>query len=139
MPYMINTGRIVKIRGKEVDILPSLCLESGACFGCMAEECKRRPHLITALNSPGLPLAIGQVVETEAADSPLGIQLAQALLPPPLGFIAGFFLTRLVFPSSGEAARAFAGMACMILACALFYLYRRFKPAKTQARITRLI
>jgi positive regulator of sigma E activity len=136
---MINTGRVVKVRGKEADIQLSDCPENGVCFGCMAQECKRRPHLITALNSPGFPLGVGQLVEIEAADSPLGVQLVQALLPPPLGFIAGFFLTRLFFPSSGEAAGAFAGMVCMILACALLYLYRRVKPAKTQARITRLL
>jgi hypothetical protein len=136
---MINSGRVVKVRGKEADIQPFSRPEPGLCFGCMAEECKKRPHLITALNAPGLPLTIGQPVEIETADAPLGAQLVQALLPPPLGFTAGFFLTRLFFPSSGEAAAAFAGMVSMILACALFYLYRRAKPAKTQARITRLL
>jgi hypothetical protein len=43
------------------------------------------------------------------------LQGAAALLPPALGFAAGFTLTDLLFPLAGEGLRAAAGVVFMFL------------------------
>jgi hypothetical protein len=58
-------------------------------------------------------------------------QGAAALLPPALGFAAGFALTGLLFPLSGEGLRAAAGAALMFLCAAGVYLFRRPPPAES--------
>jgi sigma-E factor negative regulatory protein RseC len=110
-----------------------------ACFGCMNRECKRRQDPVIAQNSFNLPLRPGQQVETELLPIPVIIQALSALFPPCLGFAAGFFLTAALFPVSGEAAQAFGGVLLMFIAGTVFYLYRRFRPAKILHRIVRIV
>jgi positive regulator of sigma E activity len=86
------------------------------CESCMNRECKARQ---------GRNLEPGQLVETETGDSAAVIQAVPALLIPALGFIAGFFLTALAFPGSGEPARSASGVFLMGIAALGFYLYRR--------------
>jgi hypothetical protein len=54
-----------------------------------------------------------------------------ALLPPALGFAAGFVLTGLLFPLSGEGSRAAAGLVFMFLFAFGVYLFRRRSPAES--------
>jgi sigma-E factor negative regulatory protein RseC len=55
-------------------------------------------------------------------------QGAAALLPPVLGFAAGFTLTGLFFPLSGEGLRIGAGAAFMFLLALGIYLFHRPSP-----------
>jgi hypothetical protein len=55
-------------------------------------------------------------------------QGAAALLPPVLGFAAGFTLTGFLFPLSGENIRIGAGAALMFLLALGIYLFRRPSP-----------
>jgi sigma-E factor negative regulatory protein RseC len=55
-------------------------------------------------------------------------QGAAALLPPVLGFAAGFTLTGLFFPLAGEGQRIAAGAALMFLLALGIYLFRRPSP-----------
>jgi sigma-E factor negative regulatory protein RseC len=87
-------------------------------------ECKTRQGR-TAANPLGLPLNPGQTEETEIPPRVLAVQAVSALLPPVLGFIAGFFITALVFPGSGDPARSAGGALLMLLFALAFYRYRR--------------
>jgi hypothetical protein len=51
-------------------------------------------------------------------------QGAAALLPPALGFTAGFALTGLFFPLSGGEFRAAMGAALMFLSALIVYFFR---------------
>ncbi|MDR2748136.1 MAG: hypothetical protein LBB77_11910 [Treponema sp.] len=61
----------------------------------------------------------------------LFFQGAAVLLPPALGFAAGFALTGLFFPRSGEGSRAAAGLILMFLSAFGVYLFRRCSPAES--------
>jgi hypothetical protein len=58
-------------------------------------------------------------------------QAAAALLPPALGFAAGFILTGFFFPRSGEGPRAAVGVVLMFLFAFGVYLFRRGCPAES--------
>jgi sigma-E factor negative regulatory protein RseC len=95
--------------------------ESEACFGCMNSKCKAR-----------------QGSKTETTPSSMAIQAISALLPPILGFIAGFFLTALAFPGSGDPARSAGGALLMILSALAVYLYRRKNPVNTSPKVVQI-
>ena len=115
---MTETGTVREIKGNTAVIASD---KSAACFGCMNLECKSG-HLITAENPGTLPLETGQRVEVEASGTSLLHQAITAFLPPTLAFIAGFFITRRLFPEAGEAAAAFAGV--ILLFAAAFFVYK---------------
>jgi sigma-E factor negative regulatory protein RseC len=125
---MAEKGKIRGIEGNIVIIKPDM---GGSCFGCMNQECESGKTFIRAENPLSLPLETGQTVEVKVPDisvSVLGQTLA-AFLPPALGFIAGFFLARLLFPEAGEGA--FAGMGVIFFFATAFFIYmiRKRRPA----------
>ena len=130
---MIETGRIREIRGSTLIITRESPI---ACFSCMNAECKAKAITYTAENPAGLSLLPGQLVEPEAAASALRQGLA-ALLPPVLGFIAGYVLTGVLYPTAGEAARAAAGALALFAAAFACYVVRRRFPPKTIRRVIR--
>jgi sigma-E factor negative regulatory protein RseC len=132
---MTETGKIREIRGSTVYIARE---SDAACFGCMDRECKARSFSYSAENTPGLPLKPGQLVETKTAGSSLRQSLA-ALIPPPLGFVAGYLATGLVFPGSGEPPRAAGGALLFFAAAAVFYLFRRRYPPRIVREVVRVI
>jgi hypothetical protein len=86
------------------------------CMGCSLQK------------GPDCPLSARNRLP---ADSPrlisrrvLFFQGAAALLPPALGFAAGFVLTGLFFPPSGEGFRVAAGLVLMFLLASGLYLFR---------------
>jgi positive regulator of sigma E activity len=135
---MTETGKVREVREKTVIVAP----ERGAeCFGCMASECKGGAGLITAENPEGLPLKTGQTVEVVTVNASLLGQALIALLPPILGFLLGFNLTRLVFPFPTAPDGASAGMGVLFLFAAAFvvYLVRKKHPAGKGYMVTRII
>ncbi|MDR2808662.1 MAG: SoxR reducing system RseC family protein [Spirochaetaceae bacterium] len=120
-------GNVQNIKGKIVTIR---CRESDLCFGCLNHRCKEQSRLIAAKNSKALPLVLGQIVEVKAASSVLAKQIAAALVPPVLGFIAGFTVFGLFFPEAGEAPQVFCGLAGLFAAAFIVYRIRRHFPAQ---------
>jgi sigma-E factor negative regulatory protein RseC len=90
-------------------------------------------------NRDGLDLVHGQRVETGSAPRSLFAQGAAALIPPLLGFIAGFFLSGKIFPLSGEGLRAACGVLLLFAAAFGFYFFRRRFPPKDLPRILRVL
>ncbi|QQO11051.1 SoxR reducing system RseC family protein [Breznakiella homolactica] len=133
---MTEIGRISRIEGSAVTIKGG---EIGSCFGCMNQECKSNQRVFTAENSYNLPLAAGQVVETETPARSSIFQAAAAILPPALGFIAAFMLTGLLVPGSGDGARAAAGVLGMFLVSFIVYLIRKHLIPAAMPRITRIL
>ncbi|GHV76154.1 hypothetical protein AGMMS49942_09750 [Spirochaetia bacterium] len=132
---MTETGRIREIRGNTLTITRE---NSIACFGCMNAECKVKELSYNAENSAGLDLQPGQLVETEAVASAIKQGLA-VLLPPILGFIAGYVLTGVLFPSARDPSRAAAGVLLLFAAAFALYFIRRRFPPKTIRRVIRVV
>jgi sigma-E factor negative regulatory protein RseC len=132
---MTETGKIREIRGSTVYIARE---SDAACMACADRECKARSFSYSAENTPGLPLKPGQLVETKTAGSTLRQSLA-ALLPPPLGFVAGYLATALAFPGSGEPPRAAGGALLFFFAAAVFYRIRRRYPPRIVREVVRVV
>jgi sigma-E factor negative regulatory protein RseC len=129
---VIKTGRIRDITGDTVTLIEE---QSGACFGCMNRECSRPLRILRAGNPHRLPLSPGQTVEAEISRPSLIREALAILLPPILGFMAGYFLTGLLFPA-GEAA---GGVLCLLGTAFLLYRIRRWFPPGTNIRILRVV
>ena len=133
---MTERGRVREIKGDLITVIPDI---SASCFGCMKMECKSRGSLLKAENPKSLPLEPGQTVELRTPDASIAgqsilWQSITALLPPALGFTAGFSLTRLFFPETGEGAAAFIGVILLFLAAFIVYKIRKKIPAKEHLR-----
>ena len=120
------TGRVRSVSGKTVTIKP----ERPACFGCLNQECTEGFAPVTAENVNSLDLAPGQLVETGFSPRALLCQGAAALIPPLLGFIAGFVFTGILFPKSGDALRAACGALLLFAAAFGFYFFRKRFPSR---------
>jgi sigma-E factor negative regulatory protein RseC len=116
---MTEKGRIREIQERIIIVTPDI---GAACFGCMNTECRSRG--ISAENSFDLPLREGQIVEIAA---PPVTQVLTALLPPVLGFIAGYICAALFFPLAGEAVHAGAGVIFLFAAAFIVYAVRKRK------------
>jgi hypothetical protein len=132
---MTESGKILEISGKTVIIKPDL---GGICFGCMKEECRACGGIL-AENPLSLSLKAGLTVEVSAPGSPIFRQALAALIPPALGFTAGFFLTRLFFPEAGEGAAAGVGALFLFAAACVMFKVRAKIPAGKVFKVTRII
>ena len=127
-------GKIREIRENLIIIAPD---RSASCFGCMEMECKSKGGVLNAENPKALPLKIGQTVEIKIQGASFLSILKQsigALLPPALGFIAGFYFTRLFFPDIKEEAAVFIGVIQLFVTAFIVYKIRKKFPAKEYPR-----
>jgi sigma-E factor negative regulatory protein RseC len=118
-----------------------VCQGSGAeaaCFGCPGGECKKNPSPVTAENRNRLYLEPGLLVETGIPAITLFREISTAILPPLLGFAAGYFLAGLL-PSASDASCAAGGLLLFFVSAAAACLVRRRHPAKTRLEIRRVI
>ena len=132
---MIEQGSIESLSGALAAVRPK---SSAACFGCMNRRCKAGRELILAENHLGLPLTIGQVVETEFPAASAQLQAALALGPPVLGFIAGYLLAGIA-ASPSDPFRAFCGVTALFAAALIVYRIRRRFPPKNLQRVISII
>jgi len=130
------TGTIVAISNDVVTF--SQGIGSEVCFGCMEQECKGHVRHFIAKNSLGLSLNVGQVVEVEVPKTMLISQGLQVLLPPIIGFFAGFILTGIIFINSGEPARAMGGVVMFLFTGYVIYLVRKKIPQNTIPQVTKV-
>jgi sigma-E factor negative regulatory protein RseC len=132
---LIETGKVREIKGKLIIIAPD---KSAACFGCMNTECKPNGGLITAENPLDLPVETGWTVELRVPGISLASQALTAFLFPILGFIAGFFIIRRLFPEAGEGAAAAMGVIFLFVSAFVVYRARKKFPA-SRASVTAII
>jgi sigma-E factor negative regulatory protein RseC len=132
---MIETGRVKEIQGSSLLIDRESDIN---CFGCLDKECKARAYSYSAENAAGLDLRPGLLVETETAASPIRQGLG-ALLPPLLGFVAGYVVTGLAIPAAGEPLRAAAGALLLFAVAGALYLFRRRHPPRIIRRVVRVV
>ena len=133
---MTETGKVREIKGNTVIVVPDI---SAVCFGCMNQECKTGSRFITAENISALPIETGQTVEVKARDIPLLGQALAALLPPVMGFTAGFSLTRFFFPEAAEGAAAAMGVLFLFTAAFIVYKKTSEKSAAKAFTVTKII
>jgi len=142
---MTETGKISEINGKIVIIKPDL---GGICFGCIKEECGAcggsntggiNAGSIIAENLLSLSLKTGQTVEVSAPRASIFRQALAALIPPALGFTAGFFLTRFFLPNASEGACAAAGVIFLFVAAFIVYMVKKRKPLDKVYTITKIL
>jgi sigma-E factor negative regulatory protein RseC len=129
------TGKVLSISGKMAVIEPD---KPAGCFGCVNQECGGFTP-ITVENRDNLDLVPGQLVETGSKCRTLLRQGAAALIPPLLGFTAGFFLAGILFPQSGDGLRAACGALLLFAAALGVYFFRRQFPPKNIPRILRIL
>jgi hypothetical protein len=92
-----------------------------------------------AENPLALPLEAGQMVEMQVpAFFVLGQALA-ALLPPALGFGAGFGAARFLLPAAGEGTHTGIGAAALFAAAFGVYRLRKNNPPKRGYAVTCVI
>jgi sigma-E factor negative regulatory protein RseC len=105
----------------------------------MQQECKTRTRFLKANNPFHFPLAIGQAVKIETPKATLLGQGFTALFPPMVGFIAGFMLTGLLVPASGDPARAAGGVLGLFILAYLTYLIRKKHPAEMALQVVEIV
>ena len=132
---MTEKGTVREVKENIVIVAPD---KSAACFGCMNQECKGGGS-ITAENTLGLPLKTGQMVEVKAPGAGIFMQALTSFLPPALGFGAGYFLARLLFPKAGEGLFSFVGAIFLFAAAFVVYWVRKKFPAKREYMVTRIL
>jgi sigma-E factor negative regulatory protein RseC len=132
---MTETGTIKEIRGTTLIIARG---NDEACFGCPDNECKAKAFSYRAENTADLPLKPGQLVETETSASPFKQGLG-ALLPPALGFIAGYGAVGLAVPAAGEPLRSATGVLALFAVAGALYLVRRRHPPEILRRVVRVV
>ena len=135
---MTEKGMVRELKGSHVIVAPDT---SALCFGCMSQECKHHSGgvLITAENPQSLPLKPGQIVEVEAPGASILKQAMKALLPPALGFAAGYLLARHLFPAAGEGAAAGLGVVFLFAVAFIVYRIRKKFPASKEYKVNRII
>lgn len=125
---MIETGMVTEVSADTVVIA---LRETGACFGCTNRECRSNRRLLTVANPRRIPLKAGQEVQAEISAASGLMQALAVLLPPALGFIAGYIGTGLLFPPArGESAQAAGGVAGLFLTALAVYFIRKRLPPK---------
>jgi sigma-E factor negative regulatory protein RseC len=125
---VIETGIVTEVSADTVVIALK---ESGACFGCANQDCRSNRRVLTVENPRRIPLKPGQEVRAEISASSSLKQALGALLPPALGFIAGYIGTGLLFPAArGEPAQAAGGAALLFLTALAVYFIRKHLPPK---------
>jgi hypothetical protein len=87
--------------------------EDDMCFGCLKTECKDKD--IFASNKAKIKNAMNR------AEILIGLGI------PLLAFVLGFFLIYVLFPNSGDPARAIGGVVLMFCAGLGYYKYRSRK------------
>ncbi|AEF86039.1 hypothetical protein TREPR_2764 [Treponema primitia ZAS-2] len=132
---MIETGIVQEITGNTLTLIKE---NNIACFGCMSQECKEKAISFTAEKPTAMAVEPGQRVETETASSALKQGLG-ALIPPILGFIAGFLLTGALFPTAGDPPRAAGGALLLFAVAVSCYFYRRRFPLEAKRRVIRAL
>lgn len=133
---MQEVGRVLKIDGKTITIQGS---ELSGCFGCMNQECRANGHQFTAENGLGLDLSIGDVVEVRVSAGATAANAAAVLVPPIFGFAIVYAAVAFLAPSSGDAARAAAGVCGLFAGFLGVYLKRRGKQGASWPEILRVV
>ena len=133
---MTERGRITEI-GEEYVVIAAD--KSAACFGCLNMECKSNGGFIKAGNPASLPLKTGQMVEVKAPVRAILLQALAALLPPILGFTAGYAFAPLLFPAAGRGAAAAMGLFFLFTPAFIIYRIRKKYPASGEFTVTRII
>jgi sigma-E factor negative regulatory protein RseC len=125
---VIETGIVAEVSADTVVIALK---ESGACFGCANQDCRSNRRVLTVENPRRIPLKLGQEVRAEISASSSLKQALGALLPPALGFIAGYIGTGLFFPPArGEPVQAVGGAVLLFLTALAVYFIRKRLPPK---------
>jgi hypothetical protein len=105
----------------------------------MNQECRQKQGIVTAENKTGLPLSIGQRVET---CYPLKSALAQGLpllTMPFLACAAAYLVSGLISPVLGDPARAAIGTAALFAAGFALFVYRSKHPPQSRPQVVRII
>jgi sigma-E factor negative regulatory protein RseC len=100
------------------------------CYGCTKRDCRKKTGLVQAENRSGLPLSPGQIVTAVFPLRSALLQSLEAILPPVLGFFAGYLIP--AAGGAGDGWRIGGGLAGFF-AAALFPLVRgifRRRPHK---------
>jgi LPXTG-motif cell wall-anchored protein len=97
------------------------------CFGCMNTACAKHVRKVSPETNSSAECNSAPENSSPAALAKEGLITT---LPLALGFIAGFFITKLIFPQTGDAAWAAGGAAGIFLSGLAALLIRKHKREK---------
>ena len=138
---MIERGKVCEVSGTTVTVDKQTMEFS---FGCKCHGLHPVSRSLRAENKEGFPLSPGQLVEVETPTGRLVTQGLFTLLPPVLGFLGGYLLVPRLFPAippriSLDAPSAMGGVVGLFAAAFLVFFIRKLLPAKTAAKIIRIL
>ena len=133
---MKEIGQILEIQNKKITVKGG---KVGECFGCMSHECHVNCRIIQADNIHALPLSVGLWVEVDNPVKNVVFQGLAVLLPPILLFIAGYLITMLMLPASGDEVRAAVGVISLFIGFFAVYWLRNVLPAGAGPRVIRVV
>lgn len=133
---MKEIGQILEIQNKKIIVKGGAI---GECFGCMSHECHVNCRIVQADNVQALPLSVGLWVELDNPTKNIVLQGIAVLLPPIVFFIAGYFITMLILPTSGDEVRAAIGAVSLFIGFFAVYWLRKVLPASSGPRVIRVV
>ena len=117
---MYERGIVENINGKTISIK---CGKPEQCKSCSASFCNVKSKNFTALNSYDIELKTGDSVEIYLSPAKTIFSSFMVLIFPLLLFIAGYFLSGIVFNTDSDALKAGGGVAGLLAGFILSFVF----------------
>ena len=131
---MYEAGRIIKINNKVATLK---CGKPEECKSCSSSFCNVKDRRFKALNSNNLDIQIDDTVEVYISPGKTIMSSFIVLIFPLLMFIAGYFLSGVIFNFQTDALKAAGGAAGLFLGFILSFLFNMLKKNQHLPVITK--
>lgn len=131
---MYEAGRIIKINNKVATLK---CGKPEECKSCSSSFCNVKDRRFKALNSNNLDIQIDDTVEVYISPGKTIMSSFIVLIFPLLMFIAGYFLSGVIFNFQTDALKAAGGAAGLFIGFILSFLFNMLKKNQHLPVITK--
>ncbi len=121
---MTENGTVKKIEGKIVTIT---CGNKELCSSCKASICTAKGREFQALNSKGIPIQEGDIVDIFLPPKRAIASAFIVLIVPLILFIALYILSGRLFGIQGEGMKIVVGLAGIAIGFGISYLYSKMR------------
>ena len=121
---MYEAGRIIKINNKVATLK---CGKPEECKSCSSSFCNVKDRRFKALNSNNLDIQVDDTVEVYISPGKTIMSSFIVLIFPLLMFIAGYFLSGVIFNVQTDALKAAGGAAGLFLGFIISFLFNMLK------------
>ncbi len=131
---MYEAGRIIKINNKVATLK---CGKPEECKSCSSSFCNVKDRRFKALNSNNLDIQVDDTVEVYISPGKTIMSSFIVLIFPLLMFIAGYFLSGVIFNFQTDALKAAGGAAGLFLGFIISFLFNMLKKNQHLPVITK--